>query len=134
VQSSEIADGVETCRGESEIIRHGGLKALAESGVPVKRLPTGVYSVRTGSARKWCAVLRTIKPVPWWACRRQPDGTFVYREETPGAFAERFERFERDTERFRTSAAELAPATYRLKAPLTTAPPKPFLRLVVDNT
>jgi hypothetical protein len=113
------AAGVEIITSRKEIAYHGTAAALLAVGVDRSRLP-----LRKGSGKRGTG----YGGVEWWSSRRQPDGSIVYRVESPAALrARRAERkeWERSTRR----------AVLGGTAPATAAPPRrpSHLRLVVDN-
>jgi hypothetical protein len=102
--------GVEIIRTAKEISYHGTADELVGAGIPRDRLPIGKRAAKSfigyGSDEHWRS-------------RRQPDGSILYRVESPAALRER--RAEDDSRR-------------RMYGESPNRPAAPALRLVVDNT
>lgn len=120
-------NGVEVILTRKELARHGTAESLVADGVAAKHLPIGRRTAKRVSTSSTCEFIDDRVPLwhptRWWGCRRQPDGTFVYREESNAALAERV-RYEDEQNAERRAAYGLPPEA---KKPS-------HLRLVVDNT
>jgi hypothetical protein len=110
------AGGVEIVSYADETLYHGAPAALMALGIERSRLPLKKRATR--SFREWEAKTED------WSSRRQPDGSIVYRVESPSALRRR-----------RSGVEEYAEQRGIV---LGTEPAKParpsHLRLVVDNT
>jgi hypothetical protein len=75
---------VEVVTSADETAYHGAADALLALGIPQSRLPVGK---RNGKKDNFGLVLQgsTWLVVERWSSRRQPDGSIVYRAETPAA-------------------------------------------------
>jgi hypothetical protein len=111
------AAGVEIVSYADETLYHGAPAALIALGIDRSRLPLQKKKTRTGG--DWKA--ETAE----WRSRRQPDGSIVYRVESPVALRRRRTDF----------VAHCASRQLAIpgKEPETKARP-PHLRLVIDNT
>ncbi|MEX2149082.1 MAG: hypothetical protein WD793_02630 [Steroidobacteraceae bacterium] len=118
---------VEIVTSACETLYHGTAEALLAHGVERKRLPLGKKPSNFFS----CIDSATLH---WWS-RRQLDDTIVYRVESASVF---HKRAAEDCELQRQFAEErrrlIAGAQTRGILPHSASPPRPYLRLVVDNT
>jgi hypothetical protein len=115
-----IADvaGVEIVSYADETLYHGTPAALVALGIERSRLP--LQKKKTRSGRDWKAETQD------WRSRRQPDGTIVYRIESPAALRRRRKSV---VEGFANQGLMVRPG----RDPDTKARPS-HLRLVIDNT
>jgi hypothetical protein len=113
-----IADaaGVEIVSYADETLYHGAPAALMALGIERSRLPLQKKGARQG--RYWSAEEQ-------WSSRRQPDGSIVYRVESPSALRRRRSEVQGYAERLQLVSAR--------REPETKARPS-HLRLVIDNT
>jgi hypothetical protein len=119
-----VADiaGVEVISYVDEVLYHGPPAALIGLGIERARLPMGKRGARSGYDYKatW----------PTWSARRQPDGTILYRVESPAGLRRRRKEHEEPDRQARIRMV-LGLATTS-SAP--TKPPRPsHMRLVVNN-
>lgn len=114
-----IADvaGVEIVSYADETLYHGAPAALMALGIERRRLPLQKKKTRSGG--DWNAETEE------WRSRRQPDGSIVYRVESPTALRGRRSRFEEYT-------ADRMHLVSARREPETKVRPS-HLRLVVDN-
>jgi len=114
------AAGVEIVSYADETLYHGTPAALIALGIESSRLPLKKKAAR--SDRGWEAVTEE------WSSRRQPDGSIVYRVETPAALRRRREEWiQYLSEREQSGMGRKSkPAATQLRAS--------HLRLVIDNT
>lgn len=114
-----IADaaGVEIVSYADETLYHGAPAALIALGIERARLPLQ----RKGARRGWDWKAET----PTWSSRRQPDGSIVYRVESPAALRRRRAEHEEFVEQ----------RQMMLPGRVAEAKARPsHLRLVIDNT
>jgi hypothetical protein len=118
--SIEQQGDVEIARSANEITYHGTSEGLIAVGIPRERLPTGKRPAKGG----YCNVLKDAEwySRPEWHSRRQPDGSILYRIESPAAVRQRVADVHRLTAQYPYFETAPAPA------------PRPQLRLVVDNS
>ncbi len=107
-----VAGDVEIVTYADEIVYHGEAAAISALGIDLERLPQGRKEGKRFTDDESTG--------PLWSSRRQPDGSIVYREESPAACRRRAQEWNSKLQRL---------GVYSEKAPRVS-----HLRLVVDNT
>lgn len=125
--ATSLRGEVEVSTSLQHVNRHGTAEALMADGVPAQRLPTGKRSVQNGESKRMVGERPNLhwEALRWWGCRRFPNGTFLYREDSAQALAMRQRECDEDNEPWPTSRSSLETKPARSRSHLT---------LVVDNT
>lgn len=126
--------GVEICHSPEYVTRHGTAEALIAAGVKPEQLATGKRQRK--SANRWVISSDPGEmygpPTLWWGSCRQPDGTYLHREEMPHVFEARAKKIAERNAQYATACAKNFPPRPGSGA-VRPSPRRSHLQLVVSN-